>query len=89
MKKIVIACTVVFASAAMLFVSCEAKSCKCTYNDGDNKISTTLDEKALNMLRTLSPNAKLTTCLDLQNFYRENAKELGVSAEDARTVTCR
>ena len=38
MKKIVIACTVVFASAAMLFVSCEAKSCKCTYNDGDNRI---------------------------------------------------
>lgn len=89
MKKTILVCSMVLAAVALVFVGCEAKSCKCTYNDGDTKTTTTVNNQALSALRTLFPDAKLTTCLDLQNFYRENAKELGVSAEDAKTVTCR
>ena len=89
MKKTILVCSMVLAAVALVFVGCEAKSCKCTYNDGDDKVSTTVDNQALSLLRAAFPDAKLTTCLDLQNFYRENAKVIDVSAEAARTVTCR
>ena len=69
MKKIVIACTVVLASAAMLFVSCAPKSCDCTYSDGEDAVTVTIPKATMDALKLYTT---INNCKDLQDYYNSD-----------------
>ena len=80
MKKIVIACTVVLASAAMLFVSCAPSSCKCSvkYAD-DEEVSYTYTKQQMDIIAAYTP---IKNCHDLQVYLNDGEYE-------GATVNCR